>query len=303
MIYKNEYMRSDYLKFVKCLFLIGASVLTFSTQGNTTTTVHASKPKITNVKVINKLSSKLVELNENSISKNEFYEVKNGDTLSSIAKRSNVDVKKLMELNKMNIATLALEPGEKIRLMSKGDYDKEQADVKSQQQSSAAQASSASNASASQSSTSSSQPQPSSTQASVSSQAPTSQQSANTEQVKSTVAQVATPTVNTASTWSGAKLTASMGVNTNCPQAAKESYYNMNMAGVVANAKSRGLQGDYSVRADGVKTFGNYVIVAASYNNYKYGQLVDTSLGKGIVLDTGTFAATNPNQFDLAVNW
>ena len=57
------------------------------------------------------------------------------------------------------------------------------------------------------------------------------------------------------------------------------------------------------MREDGVKMYGNYVIVAANQSVYPYGTIVETSLGLGIVLDTGSFAKDNPNQFDIATDW
>ena len=91
----------------------------------------------------------------------------------------------------------------------------------------------------------------------------------------------------------GGVLTPSSGVNwfNGC----KETYYNLNMSGVVANAKNMGIEGDYWVRGDGVKMYGGYVIVAAQMDK---GTIIDTSLGAGIVLDwcpAGTI--------DIAVSW
>lgn len=100
----------------------------------------------------------------------------------------------------------------------------------------------------------------------------------------------------------GSVLTAAKGVNYN-QWGNKETYYNLNMSQVVANAQARGCVGEYWVRDDGVKMFGNYVIVAANLNNYPRGSFVNTSLGEGIVLDTGGFASKHPNQFDIATNW
>lgn len=96
-------------------------------------------------------------------------------------------------------------------------------------------------------------------------------------------------------------LTASAGVNYYGEQ--KETYYNLNMSRVVANAQNNGLQGDYWVREDGAKMFGDYVIVAANQDVHPYGSTVETSLGEGIVLDTGGFAAGNPTQVDIATDW
>lgn len=96
-------------------------------------------------------------------------------------------------------------------------------------------------------------------------------------------------------------LTASKGVNYYGNQ--KETYYNLNMDGVISIAKSQGIQGEYWVREDGVKMYGDYVIVAANLDTHPRGTTVETSLGTGIVLDTGGFAASDPNQVDIATAW
>lgn len=91
----------------------------------------------------------------------------------------------------------------------------------------------------------------------------------------------------------GGILTPSSGVNMFNNR--KETYYNLDMSGVVANAKNMGIEGDYWVRGDGVKMYGNYVIVAAQMDK---GTIIETSLGAGIVLDwcpAGTI--------DIAVSW
>ena len=83
----------------------------------------------------------------------------------------------------------------------------------------------------------------------------------------------------------------------------KEAYYNLNMSRVVSNAQNSGIDGEYWVRDDGAKMFGDYVIVAANQELYPYGSTVETSLGTGIVLDTGTFVNTYPDGYDLATDW
>lgn len=107
-----------------------------------------------------------------------------------------------------------------------------------------------------------------------------------------------TPTVTYASTDG---LTRSGGVNYYGEQ--KETYYNLNMSRVVSNAQGNGLDGEYWVREDGAKMFGDYVIVAANQEVYPYGSTVETSMGTGIVLDTGEFANGNPTQLDIATDW
>lgn len=96
-------------------------------------------------------------------------------------------------------------------------------------------------------------------------------------------------------------LTAFKGVNYYGEQ--KETYYNLPMDGVISIAQSQGIEGEYWVREDGVKMYGNYVIVAANLDVHPRGSLIETSLGTGIVLDTGGFAATNHTQVDIATAW
>ena len=94
------------------------------------------------------------------------------------------------------------------------------------------------------------------------------------------------------------KLNATMGVN--YYNGNKETYYNLPMVGVINIAKYKGIIDEYWVRDDGVKMYGDYMLVAANYSTHPYGSIVETSLGKGIVLDTGSL---DENQFDIAVNW
>lgn len=97
------------------------------------------------------------------------------------------------------------------------------------------------------------------------------------------------------------KLTASKGVNYG--PSGKETYYNLNMSGVVDIMQSMGYNAQYWVREDGVKMYGDYVMVAADLNTHPRGSLVESSLGTAIVVDTGGFAASNPNQLDIATAW
>jgi 3D (Asp-Asp-Asp) domain-containing protein len=66
---------------------------------------------------------------------------------------------------------------------------------------------------------------------------------------------------------------------------------------------NRGYNYEYWVRSDGVKMLGNYVMVAADLNIRPRGSLVETSLGTGIVCDTGTFIYSNHYQLDIATTW
>lgn len=96
-------------------------------------------------------------------------------------------------------------------------------------------------------------------------------------------------------------LTASKGVN--YYNGNKETYYNLDMSGCVSIMRNMGNTDEYWVREDGCKMLGNYIMCAANLDVHPRGSLVETSLGTAIVVDTGGFADSNPNQIDIAVNW
>lgn len=101
--------------------------------------------------------------------------------------------------------------------------------------------------------------------------------------------------------WKGVKLSRGAGVVSG--PSGKETYYNLDMSGVVRIMRNQGNKDPYWVRSDGVKMLGNYVMVAASFNIRPRGSIVPTSLGLGIVVDTGSFIYSNPTQLDIAVAW
>ena len=104
--------------------------------------------------------------------------------------------------------------------------------------------------------------------------------------------------------YSGGKLSKSRG--TIQGPSGKETYYNLNMSGVVSIMRRMGFSESeypYNVRADGVKCLGPYVMVAAHLGKRPRGSKVQTSLGAGIVCDTGGFASSNPTQIDVATVW
>lgn len=104
--------------------------------------------------------------------------------------------------------------------------------------------------------------------------------------------------------YSGDKLTKSRGAIQG--PSGKETYYNLNMTGVVSIMRRMGFgesEYPYNVRADGVKCLGPYVMVAAHLGKRPRGSKVQTSLGTGIVCDTGGFASSNPTQIDVATAW
>lgn len=96
-------------------------------------------------------------------------------------------------------------------------------------------------------------------------------------------------------------LTASSGVYYG--PSGKETYYNLNMSGVIDIMRGMGNNDAYWIREDGAKMLGDYVIVAADLNKYPRGTILDTSLGKGIVCDTGSFTQNSDTQLDIATDW
>lgn len=98
--------------------------------------------------------------------------------------------------------------------------------------------------------------------------------------------------------YSEGALTPDMGVN--YYNGVMETYYNLDMSGVVDWMHSLGYEGDYWVRSDGVKMFGDYVMVAADYDYEPKGTITETSLGLGIVCDTGLGGW---GWHDIAVDW
>ena len=109
------------------------------------------------------------------------------------------------------------------------------------------------------------------------------------------------PVINKNPVPSGAHLTKEGGVFNF--EGHTETYYNLDMSVVVQVAHDRGIGGEYHVREDGAKMLGDYIMVAANYDIHPYGSFMNTSLGMGIVVDTGGFVAWNPTGCDLATNW
>lgn len=124
-------------------------------------------------------------------------------------------------------------------------------------------------------------------------------QEAEREQAQAQVQQNTQP--QTSPSWNGSVLSPSAGVNYG--PSGKETYYNLDMSGVVSIMRGMGNNDPYWVREDGCKMLGNYIMVAAHLGTHPRGSLVETSLGTGIVCDTGGFAAGNANQLDIATTW
>ena len=104
--------------------------------------------------------------------------------------------------------------------------------------------------------------------------------------------------------WNGSKLSPSVGVNQG--PSGVERYYNLDMSGCVNIMRNMGYDETnypYWIREDGCKCLGPYIMVAAGFSVRPRGTLVETSLGTGIVVDTGTFAYEDPYMIDICVNW
>ena len=101
--------------------------------------------------------------------------------------------------------------------------------------------------------------------------------------------------------WNGPVINSSNGTVTG-PNG-KETYYNLPMGGVISIMRGLGNKDKYWVRSDGCKMLGYYIMVAANLRRHPKGSIVKCSRGYAIVCDTGTFASSDPNQLDIAVNW
>ena len=79
-----------------------------------------------------------------------------------------------------------------------------------------------------------------------------------------------------------------------------ETWYDLPMDRCVQRAQDLGIPCEYTVRDDGVKMFGPWVIVAAHPSKIRY-TFVETSLGEGIILDTHEMNDTE--LIDIATTW
>ena len=101
--------------------------------------------------------------------------------------------------------------------------------------------------------------------------------------------------------YSGTVLTRSSGVNYG--PSGKETYYNLPMNGVIYYMQLLGYNYQYWVRSDGVKMYGDYIMLAANTNIRPKGIILQTSLGLGMVCDHCEAADGTLNQLDIAVTW
>ena len=59
----------------------------------------------------------------------------------------------------------------------------------------------------------------------------------------------------------------------------------------------------YSIREDGCKMLGDYIICAANMSLYPRGTLIEGELGTYIVCDTGSNFAEEPTRLEIAADW
>ena len=83
-----------------------------------------------------------------------------------------------------------------------------------------------------------------------------------------------------------------------------ETYYNLPMSGCVKLMNHLGYYGTVWTRSDGAKMWDEYVMVAADLSIHPKGSLVETTLGTGIVVDTGSFVYNGSGvSLDIATAW
>ena len=132
-------------------------------------------------------------------------------------------------------------------------------------------------------------------------QAVIEQQTALMGAIEEQTARNALATQTRSTTWKGSVLNRYNGVNRG--PSGKETYYNLNMNKIVDAMKRLGVNSEYWVRNDGVKMYGDYIMCAADLSVYPRGSIVETSLGTGIVCDTGAFVKSTGIVLDIATAW
>ena len=80
-----------------------------------------------------------------------------------------------------------------------------------------------------------------------------------------------------------------------------ETWYNLPMDRVMERAAANGIEVDYWERADGMKMNGINIICAGAKD--RYGEIVQTSRGNGIILDYCENTENDPTLLDLATSW
>ena len=100
------------------------------------------------------------------------------------------------------------------------------------------------------------------------------------------------------------RLTASGGVFDG--PSGREKWYNAPMETVISIMRQMGYSEEeytFWIRDDGVKMFGDFVMVAADTNERPKGTVLETSLGRAMVVDHCVAAETETGLIDIAVWW
>ena len=114
----------------------------------------------------------------------------------------------------------------------------------------------------------------------------------------------AVPYIQFPTEWEGSVLSKAKGCIMG--PSGRETYYNLNMKNCIKKMRQLGYTMrayPYWIREDGAKMLGPYVMIAANWSIRPLGSIVETSLGWGIVVDTGEFINTYPYGVDIATNW
>lgn len=74
------------------------------------------------------------------------------------------------------------------------------------------------------------------------------------------------------------------------------------MDNIVEKAQRNGIEGEYWEHPEtGCKMYGPWIICAGAKD--RYGEILETSLGYGMILDTGDFVKKDPDAIDVATTW
>ena len=112
--------------------------------------------------------------------------------------------------------------------------------------------------------------------------------------------------------WDGTVLNSNIGVIENGPSGEYETYYDADviseagMDNCVKYMRELGYDEEtypYYIREDGVRMFGDYVMVAANTNVLPKGSVLETTLGTAMVVDHCENSEKQAHLVDIAVNW
>lgn len=84
-----------------------------------------------------------------------------------------------------------------------------------------------------------------------------------------------------------------------------EDYYNCYMDNVIRIMRSEYPEDEYPywIRQDGCKMLGDYIICSADHELYERGDVIDTSLGKAIIVEFNGVSNSNTADVWIATAW